>query len=57
MALNKCESYKSYLFLVLKTCQNQNPGEDQLRDVSLAARHPSHQNKIYSPDKIRKKKA
>ena len=33
------------LFLVLKTCQNSNPGDVQLRDISLAARHPSHQSK------------
>ena len=33
------------LFLVLKTCQNPNPGDAQLRDISLSARRPSHQCK------------
>ena len=33
------------LFLVLKTCQNPNPGDAKLRDIALAAKHPSHQSK------------
>ena len=33
------------LFLALKTCQNLNPGDAQLEDINLAARHPSHQSK------------
>ena len=33
------------LFLVLKTCQNLNSGDAQLRHVTLAARHLSHQSK------------
>ena len=33
------------LFLVLKACQNPNPGDAQLRDISLSARYPSHQSK------------
>ena len=33
------------LFLVLKTCQNPNPGDAQRRDISLSARRPSHQCK------------
>ena len=33
------------LFLVLKTCQNSKPGDDKLRYISLAAKHPSHQSK------------
>ena len=33
------------LFLVLKICQKPNPGDEQLRGVSLAARHPSNQSK------------
>ena len=33
------------LFLVLKTCQNPKPGDAKLRDISLAAKHPSHQSK------------
>ena len=32
------------LFLVLKSCQNLNPGDARLRDISLAARHSSHQS-------------
>ena len=28
------------LFLVLKTCQNPNPGDAQRRDISLSARRP-----------------
>ena len=32
------------LFLALKTCQNPNPGDAQIRDISLAARHSSHQS-------------
>ena len=35
-----------FLFLVLKACQNLNPGDSQLTDISLAARHPSHQSKM-----------
>ena len=33
------------LFVVLKTCQNRNLGDTQLRDKSLTTRHPSHQSK------------
>ena len=33
------------LFLVLKTCLNPNPGDAQLKDISLTAKHPSHQSK------------
>ena len=33
------------LFLVLKTCQNPNLGDAQLKNISLAARHPSHQSR------------
>ena len=33
------------LFLVLKTWQSSNPGDIKLRDISLAAKHPSHQSK------------
>ena len=33
------------LFLVLKTCQNPNPGDTQLKDISIATRPPSHQRK------------
>ena len=33
------------LFLVLKTYQNQNPGDAQLRDISFVARHNSHQSR------------
>ena len=31
--------------LVLKTCQNTNSGDAQLRDISLAAKYTSHQGK------------
>ena len=33
------------LFLALKTCQNLNPGDARLEDITLAARYPSHQSK------------
>ena len=33
------------LFLILKSYQNQNSGDAQPRDISLAARHLSHQSK------------
>ena len=33
------------LFLVLKTCQNRNPRGSWVRDISLAARHPSYRDK------------
>ena len=33
------------LFFVLKTCQTPNPGDNQLRDISLAIKYPSHQSK------------
>ena len=36
------------LFLALKTCQNRNHGDAQLEDITLAARHPSHQSKKVS---------
>ena len=33
------------LFLAPKTCQNPNPGDAELKDIPLAARHPSFQCK------------
>ena len=42
MALNK---YESCLFLALKTCQNPNLGDAQLRNISFAAKNPSHQSR------------
>ena len=50
MTLNKYESY--VLFLILKLCKNPNPGDAQLRDISLATRHPSYQSKTDTIFKI-----
>ena len=37
-------SHISHVFL-LRTCQNPNPRDALLRDISLITRHPSHQSK------------
>ena len=34
------------LSLILKTCENPNSEDAQIKDISLATRHPSHQSKI-----------
>ena len=33
------------LFLILKICQNPNPGNAQVKDITLAARIPTHKGK------------
>ena len=33
------------LFLILKTCQDPNPRDVQLRDIFFLVRHPPHKRK------------
>ena len=45
MKLNKHESYKSCPISYPKKCQNPNPRNTQVRDITLAARIPRHKGK------------